>query len=450
MGAHVLLGVFAEAVPHVLQGYVHRADGEQLEQAGGGRVGGQEVVVGDYPYVGCVPAQVARRSRALARSEDGRPLHLGGGDRFIGGGEPDGVVAGPQVAHVGAGRPGVDQVGLAVLVAADGVGDQSVVGPHRQLLDAGPAGVGDPRVDVVVASPSFGASQDLDDSVVGGAVISVVEGEQGRVVDDLIERGDAVLVGQALVGQNALQTSGAHLESDGGYVVADQGSVGHGAGHEAVVVGEPAVDPEVELAVGHRYVGVGRGQFQVGRVGYFVAELSQQGGVDGGLHVAGGPIGPRHRHRYSVAGAGGGRRHGFFGLRHGRRQGCFGLRHGGCCCGGRLLGCGLGLFQLGLGRFVAGRGRCFGGCCCGGRLLGCGLGLFQLGLGRRQLGAGLLGGAGVHDRDRNGGRRGGGRVVCGLAAGRRQQPQRRQRCYRGSSSSRHRNRPPSPAPCPSR
>ena len=277
-----------------------------------------------------------------------------------------------------------------------------------------------------MASPPFGASQQLDHPVVGSAVIGVVEGEQSRIVDDLVERGDAVLFGQALVGQDALQTAGPHLEPDGGYVVADQGPVGHGARHEAVVVGEPAVGPEVELAVGHRYIGVGRRQFQIGRIAHLVAELFQQSRKDSRLHITGRPVSPRHRHRHAVAGAGGGRRNGFLGF----LQVLQGFRYG-------RLGRGPDLFQRFLGLRVAGGGGRFGG------RFGVRQGLpgrFQLGPGCLGLGPGFLGGAGVYDRDR---RSGGGRgVICGTAAGRRQQSQHGQPRDRGSCSSRHRNRPP--------
>ena len=191
------------------------------------------------------------------------------------------------------------------------------------------------------------------------------------------------------------------------------------------MVREPRVDPEVELAGGHRHIGVGRRQLQISRIAHLITELPEQRRIDSSLHIAGRPVSPRHRHRNPGA-----RSHGGFFQRH---LGLF-CSHLGLFCGllslfHLHLGCFrglLGLLQCHLGLFAARFGRSFG--------------LFERSLGRRQLGFGfiesglgcrsrflssLLGGGVDHGDGRLGLSR---RRRFIVAACHRQQCERRQQC----------------------
>ena len=234
-------------------------------------------------------------------------------------GQPHRVVPGAQVAHIVAGRPGVDQVRFTGGVAGDRVGDHGVISTDVELLDVLPAGVGDPRVDVDPASPAFRTTHDLQDAVAGRDVSGFIGGELGGIVHQGIQGGDPVRFGERLVGDQPLHACPGHFEAQGGHVLGDQRTVGHLTGQELVVVGEPRVDPEVELAVGHRHEGVGRRQLQVGGVRHAITQLAQQGSDNRSLHVTGRPVGPRHRHRHTVAR----KRHIF-----GHFRGLVGLVHG--------------------------------------------------------------------------------------------------------------------------
>ena len=142
-----------------------------------------------------------------------------------------------------------------------------------------------------MAAPAVGTADEI-----GTAVAVLIEQRGHRRLGQLAHRRDAHGLRGRPVDHVPLAATACDLVSDRFDVAVVLQPGDRLRGQVPVMRREPAVRPQVVLAAVQRRIEGVRPQGVIGRVGHGVAELSDDLGVDLGLHVAAAPIGPGHVH----------------------------------------------------------------------------------------------------------------------------------------------------------